>query len=46
MYVVTLLETGVRENIVLTAIILLWVSAILTAIIDNIPMTIAMVPVI
>jgi len=29
-----------------TAIILLWGSAVLTAIIDNIPMTIAMVPII
>jgi len=45
-YVIIFLENGVEQNIVLTALILLWVSAILTAIIDNIPMTIAMVPVI
>lgn len=45
-YVISFLENGVQQNIVLTAITLLWVSAILTAIIDNIPMTIAMVPVI
>ena len=45
-YIATLIESGVETNIVATAIILLWCSAILTAIIDNIPMTIAMVPII
>lgn len=45
-YIATLIETGVETNIVATAIILLWCSAVLTAIIDNIPMTIAMVPII
>lgn len=45
-YVAMLLNEWVRENILLTAIILLWGSALVTAIIDNIPMTIAMVPII
>jgi len=45
-YIATLIQDWVKTNIVLTAIILLWWTAILTAIIDNIPMTIAMVPII
>jgi Na+/H+ antiporter NhaD/arsenite permease-like protein len=45
-YIANLMSQWVEKNIVLTAIILLWWAAILTAIIDNIPMTIAMVPII
>lgn len=45
-YFAELMSAGVEKNIVLTAIVLLWGAAILTAIIDNIPMTIAMVPII
>gem|GEM_PF-6410151 len=30
----------------MTAIVILWVTALLSAIIDNIPMTIAMIPII
>lgn len=32
-------------NILLTALIILWVSAILSALVDNIPMTVAMLPI-
>jgi len=45
-YIATLISDWVETNIVATAIALLWGAAILTAIIDNIPMTIAMVPII
>ena len=45
-YIATFIADWVETNIVTTAIILLWAAAILTAIIDNIPMTIAMVPII
>ena len=45
-FIATLIADGVQTNIVATAIALLWWAAILTAIIDNIPMTIAMVPII
>ncbi len=39
--------TGTAEsNLLLTAIIILWVSAILSAIVDNIPFTVAMIPII
>lgn len=41
-----LIADSVQDNIVLTAIIILWTTAILSSIIDNIPMTIAMVPII
>ncbi len=34
------------DNLLLTAIIILWVTAILSSIVDNIPMTIAMIPII
>jgi Na+/H+ antiporter NhaD/arsenite permease-like protein len=40
-----LLSAGV-ENMVLTAIIVLWASAVLSALIDNIPFTVAMIPMI
>lgn len=42
----SLLSRSVESNLLLTAIWLLWISALATSIIDNIPMTIAMVPVI
>ena len=34
------------ENLFLTALIILWVSAILSSLVDNIPMTVAMLPII
>jgi Na+/H+ antiporter NhaD/arsenite permease-like protein len=37
---------GAETNLVLTAIVLLWSAAILSAIVDNIPLTVAMIPVI
>lgn len=44
---VGVLITGSAEsNILLTAIIVLWVSAFLSAIVDNIPFTVAMIPII
>lgn len=41
-----LLLAGAADNLLLTAIIILWSSAILSAIVDNIPLTVAMVPII
>ncbi len=41
-----LIIDGAKENPVMTAIIVLWASAILSAIVDNIPFTVAMIPVI
>mgnify|MGYP001942876509 FL=1 len=35
-----------QQNILLTALVVLWWTAILSALIDNIPMTVAMIPVI
>jgi Na+/H+ antiporter NhaD/arsenite permease-like protein len=40
------LVSGAEENIVMTAITVLWMSAILSALVDNIPFTVAMIPVI
>ncbi len=40
------LLSGAETNLLLTAIIILWISAILSAIVDNIPLTVAMIPVI
>jgi Na+/H+ antiporter NhaD/arsenite permease-like protein len=41
------LITGSAEsNLLLTAIIILWVSAVMSAIVDNIPFTVAMIPII
>jgi Na+/H+ antiporter NhaD/arsenite permease-like protein len=40
------LVSGAEENIILTAITVLWMSAILSALVDNIPFTVAMIPVI
>ncbi len=45
-YLAGLITSWVESNILLTALIVLWVTAIASAIIDNIPMTIAMVPII
>lgn len=40
------ITAGAEDNLVLTAIIILWSSAILSAIVDNIPLTVAMIPII
>jgi len=40
------LVSGAENNIVMTAVIVLWMSAILSALVDNIPFTVAMIPVI
>jgi len=42
----TLITSGADSNILLTALIILWTSAILSAIVDNIPLTVAMIPII
>jgi len=42
----TILTSGAEENILFTAIIILWASAVLSAIVDNIPLTVAMIPII
>ncbi|MFT5036495.1 MAG: Na+/H+ antiporter NhaD/arsenite permease-like protein [Candidatus Azotimanducaceae bacterium] len=41
-----LLTAGASENLLMTAIIILWSSAILSALVDNIPLTVAMIPII
>lgn len=41
-----LLTNGAADNLLMTAIIILWASAILSAIVDNIPLTVAMIPII
>jgi len=41
-----LITSGAEDNILMTALIILWVSAVLSAIVDNIPMTVAMLPII
>lgn len=41
-----LITQGATENILITALIVLWATAILSAIVDNIPMTVAMIPII
>lgn len=40
------ITSGAEDNILLTAIIILWSSALLSAIVDNIPLTVAMLPII
>lgn len=45
-YAAHFLTKGAEENLLLTAIIILWSSAILSAIVDNIPLTVAMIPII
>jgi len=37
---------GASDNILLTAIIVLWASAVLSALVDNIPLTVAMIPIV
>jgi len=44
--VAELLTSGAGDNLLLTAIIILWASAILSAVVDNIPLTVAMIPII
>jgi len=41
-----ILTNGAESNIVMTAILVLWASALLSALVDNIPFTVAMIPVI
>ncbi|QFR39508.1 ArsB/NhaD family transporter [Candidatus Gracilibacteria bacterium 28_42_T64] len=41
-----LITAGAADNILVTALIVLWVSAVLSALVDNIPMTVAMLPII
>jgi len=45
-YLASLIAWWVEHNIVLTAIIILWTTALLSSVVDNIPMTIAMIPII
>lgn len=45
-YAADLIIGGAADNIILTAIIVLWTSAVLSALVDNIPFTVAMIPVI
>ncbi|MBL7057873.1 ArsB/NhaD family transporter [Patescibacteria group bacterium] len=45
-HLANLITSGVEDNLLLTAIIVLWSSAILSAIVDNIPLTVAMIPII
>jgi len=40
------LTAGADDNLLLTALIILWSTAILSAIVDNIPLTVAMLPII
>ncbi len=44
--VAQMLVGGAENNIVLTAVVVLWMSAVLSALVDNIPFTVAMIPVI
>lgn len=41
-----LITSGAENNLLMTALIILWASAILSAIVDNIPLTVAMIPII
>lgn len=41
-----LLTAGAEDNLLLTALIILWAGAFLSAIVDNIPLTVAMIPII
>lgn len=45
-HVADLIIGGAADNMLLTAVIVLWASAILSALVDNIPFTVAMIPVI
>ncbi len=41
-----LITAGAENNLLMTALIILWASAVLSAIVDNIPLTVAMIPII
>lgn len=41
-----LITQGAADNLLLTAILILWFAAIASAIVDNIPLTVAMIPII
>lgn len=41
-----LITASAESNLLLTAIVILWVSAIASAIVDNIPLTVAMIPIV
>lgn len=41
-----LITSGAENNILMTALIIMWASAVLSAIVDNIPLTVAMIPII
>ena len=45
-HIANIIFAGVEEHLLLTALIVLWSSAILSAIVDNIPLTVAMIPMI
>lgn len=45
-YLANLIAGWVQKNIMITALIILWSTALLSSVIDNIPMTIAMLPII
>ena len=45
-YVAEFITAGAADNLLMTAIIILWASAILSALVDNIPLTVAMLPII
>lgn len=44
--VAALITSGAEHNLLMTALIILWASAVLSAIVDNIPLTVAMIPII
>ncbi len=41
-----IITSGAENSLLMTALIILWSSAILSAIVDNIPLTVAMIPII
>ncbi len=41
-----MLTAGAEDNLLMTALIILWASAVLSALVDNIPLTVAMIPII
>ncbi len=45
-HVAKLITSGAEGNLLMTAIIILWAGALLSAIVDNIPLTVAMIPII
>jgi Na+/H+ antiporter NhaD/arsenite permease-like protein len=45
-YAAHFLVAGAADNLLMTALIVLWASALLSAIVDNIPFTVAMIPII